>query len=151
MTNISLNPDWHPGIDYIGITTPFYCTDGKGKIVLQKRSKNCRDEQGTWDPGGGKLEFGEQPEEGVLREVAEEYGCHGKILHKLPAFSLIRDQNGLQTHWLVIPFIVLVNPKEVKNNNPEKIDALGWFDAIHLPSPLHPAFSLEVARKYIFS
>ncbi len=58
-----------PGVDYIGVTTSFYCNDGKGNFLLHKRSKNTRDENGRWDPGGGQLEFGEKPEKGVLREV----------------------------------------------------------------------------------
>ncbi|HEY4495194.1 MAG TPA: hypothetical protein VI998_04000 [Patescibacteria group bacterium] len=28
------------GIDYIGISTPFYCNDGQGCFLLHKRSKN---------------------------------------------------------------------------------------------------------------
>jgi len=27
------------GIDYIGITTPFYCNDGKGNFLFHKRSQ----------------------------------------------------------------------------------------------------------------
>lgn len=82
------------GIDYIGITTPFYCNDGKGKFLFHKRSKNCRDEQGAWDPGGGQLEFGQSLENSVLREVIEEYGCAGEIQGLLPAHSIFRTSNG---------------------------------------------------------
>lgn len=39
------------GIDYIGITCIFFCHDGNGKILMHKRSKNCRDEIGNWDIG----------------------------------------------------------------------------------------------------
>ena len=58
-----------PGVDYIGITTPFYCNDGNGLFLLHKRSKNCRDEHGRWDPGSGQLNFGCTPEKNVLREA----------------------------------------------------------------------------------
>ncbi len=47
------------GIDYIGVTCVFYCHDGKGKLLLHKRSENCRDEKGRWDCGGGAMELGE--------------------------------------------------------------------------------------------
>ena len=47
-----------PGIDYIGVSTPFYCHDGQGNFLFHKRSQKCRDEQGRWDTGSGKLEFG---------------------------------------------------------------------------------------------
>lgn len=128
-----------PGIDFIGITTPFYCVDGNGKLLLHKRSKACRDEHGTWDAGGGQLEFGETPEEGVLREVLEEYGCKGEILRSIPALTVLREHEGRQTHWLALPFIIKVNPIEVRINEPHKVDDMGWFSLGDLPSPLHSA------------
>lgn len=133
------------GIDFIGITTPFYCVDGKGHLLMHKRSKNCRDEKGRWDTGAGQLNFGEDVERGVLREVKEEYGCSGIILAQVPPHSVIRVQNGVRTHWLAIPHIILVDPEKVKNNEPHKIDELGWFSLEALPAPIHSAL-----RRYIF-
>lgn len=141
-----MNKELSPGIDYIGITTPFYCVDGKGHLLLHKRSQNCRDEQGRWDAGGGQLEFGETPEEGVLREIKEEYNCDGEILGQIPPISIFRKQNGLDTHWLAIPYIVKVNPKEAHNNEPHKIEELGWFTLDNLPSPLHSALEKDVIK-----
>jgi 8-oxo-dGTP pyrophosphatase MutT (NUDIX family) len=57
------------GFDYVGITTPFFCHDGKGNLLMHKRSKECRDEPGRWETGSGKLEFKVSLEENVLREV----------------------------------------------------------------------------------
>src|SRR3990170_7394617 len=89
-----------PGIDYIGISTPFYCNNGKGVFVLHKRSKGCRDEQGRWDCGSGQLELGEDPTESVLREVKEEYGCKGTVQEQMPAHIIVRKHNDRKTHWL---------------------------------------------------
>lgn len=125
------------GINYIGITTPFYCTDGKGNFLLHKRSKNCRDEIGVWDAGGGQLEFGQTPVESVLREVKEEYGCKGTILTQMAPYTLLRTHKGIKTHWIAVPYVILVNTNEVKNNDPEKIDEIGWFKLNNLPTPLH--------------
>lgn len=130
------------GIDYVGVSTPFYCTDGSGKILLHKRSTNCRDEQGTWDPGSGKLETGVTLEENVQRELEEEYGCKGEILEQLPAMSVHRTHNGKPTYWVAVPFIVKVDPKDVTNNEPEKIEEVGWFSLKSLPTPLHSGFQL---------
>lgn len=136
-----------PGLDYVGISTPFYCNDGQGKFVLHKRSQNCRDEQGHWDTGSGQLGFGETVEKSVLREVAEEYGCQGEIQEQLPPHSIIREHNGQRTHWLIIPHFVKVDPKEVKINEPEKADEFGWFTLDNLPKPLHTGFQYTL-KKY---
>ncbi|MFA5136176.1 MAG: NUDIX hydrolase [Patescibacteria group bacterium] len=137
-----------PGIDFIGITTPFYCTDGKGKFLLHKRSSKCRDDVGVWDCGGGKLEFGQTLEENVLREVKEEYGCSAVILKNLLSYTLFRVYEGKKTHWIAFPFLILVNPMKVKNNDPEKIDKIGWFTVSSFPQPLH--IGVETAlKKYI--
>ena len=82
------------GIDFIGISTPFYCNDGKGNFLFHRRSKNCRDEHGKWDPGSGKLDFGVCIEVNVLREIAEEYGCKGEIQERLPGV----ERHGLTTY-----------------------------------------------------
>ncbi|HRN96721.1 MAG TPA: NUDIX hydrolase [Candidatus Levybacteria bacterium] len=139
--------DLIPGVDYIGITTPFYCNDGKGKFVMHKRSKNTRDEHGTWDFGGGKVEFGAQLEESVLREVFEEYGVKGKIQEQVPPHSIIRTHNGKETHWLAIPFFVKVNLKKVINNEPHKIDEIGFFTLDTLPTPIHSGVEKSM-KKY---
>lgn len=138
------------GEDYIGVTTPFYCNDGKGNFLLHKRSKNCRDEQGKWDPGGGQLEFGLTPEENVLKEVKEEYGCNGVIQKSIPPHTILRINNGKRTHWITFPYFIKVKRSEVKINEPDKIDELGWFRLNNLPKPLHSGFgwTLKHYKKY---
>ena len=48
------------GIDYIGVGVSFICHDGKGNYLMNKRSKNCRDEHGKWDFGGGAVDFSQE-------------------------------------------------------------------------------------------
>jgi len=139
-----------PGVDYVGVTTPFYCNDGNGRFLLHKRSKNCRDEHGRWDPGSGQLDYGLTPEENVLKEVSEEYGCVGEIQEQIPVHSIFREWDGKKTHWLAIPFFVKVDPNEVKNNEPDRIDEIRWFTLDELPEPLHVGFNFTYThyRKY---
>lgn len=134
------------GIDFIGVTTAFYCHDGRGNFILHKRSDKCRDEQGVWDNGGGKLEYGLSLEENVLKELKEELGCSGVIQEQLPSYSLLRDNKGKKTHWIATPFIILVNPKEVKNNDPDKIAEIGWFKLSALPHPLHTGLKIVLSK-----
>lgn len=61
------------GINCIAVSIVYFCHDGKGNFIMVRRSKNARDERGRWDIGGGGLEFNETAEEGLKREIKEEY------------------------------------------------------------------------------
>ena len=135
------------GIEYIGITTPFYCHDGNGNILIHKRSNNCRDEKGRWDAGSGQLEINLSVEENVLKEVLEEYGCHGQIEGRLPAHDLFREEDGVKTHWLAAPFFIKVNPDEVRIGEPDKINEIKWCAIGDFPEPIHRGFEYTF-KKY---
>ncbi len=45
-----------------------------GKILFLKRSKEYKDLDEAWDIPGGRINFGEEPEEGLRREIIEETG-----------------------------------------------------------------------------
>ena len=128
----------HKGISFVGVTTSFLCYDLSGQFVMAKRSKNARDEQGTWDQGGGGLKWGVTAEDNVRREVQEEYGANAKQIDFLGYYDVFRTQpDGTKTHWLLLSFAVLVDREEVKINEPDMIDEIGWFNVNTLPSPLH--------------
>lgn len=135
-----------PGVDYIGVSVSFCCHDKSGNWLLGKRSKNCRDEIGNWDFGGGKLEFGESPEEGVLRELKEEYGVEGLIEEALPVDSILREHDGKPTHWIHFSYIIQIDPSKVVNGEPEAIDEIGWFKFENFPKPLHTAVAVRVVK-----
>ncbi len=131
----------HKGVSFTGITTVFFCHDGHGKLLLGKRSKNARDEHGRWDPGGGGLKHEQAVEESLKREVLEEYAAVPKRIDFIGYFDAFRTSpDGHPTHWLAMCFAVLVDPKQVKLNEPDMLDDIGWFDLDDLPSPLHSQF-----------
>lgn len=41
-----------PGVDCIGLAVTFICHDGRGSLLMHKRSQGARDEKGRWDFGG---------------------------------------------------------------------------------------------------
>ena len=141
--------DLRRGVDFIGVTVPFVIYDGEKNILLQKRSKNCRDEQGRWDVGGGAMEFGEEWDEAVIREIQEELGVTPAEVKFLEAYNALRDNNGTPTHWIALVHAAKVNSKKVFINDTEKIDEIGWFNLNNLPSPLHSKMmkSLEAAQR----
>ena len=134
------------GVHYVGISTPFYCNDDNGNFLLHKRSNICRDEKGKWDCGGGELGFGQTPEESVLREVKEEYGVEGEIQEQLPAHSVIREENGVKTHWLAVPFFIKIDIKKAKIMEPDRATEMGVFRLDSLPTPLHNGLQMTMAR-----
>ncbi|MFC1678412.1 8-oxo-dGTP diphosphatase [Patescibacteria group bacterium] len=54
------------------ITTICYLINEKGEVLLQKKSRGFG--EGKWNGPGGKIDPGETPEEGIIREVHEETG-----------------------------------------------------------------------------
>ena len=98
------------GIDYVGVTVSYICHDGKGNFVFSKRGQNARDERGTWDFGGGGLDFGDTVEQTLLKELKEEY-CVEPISYEFLGYTdLFREHEGKKTHWLALNFLVLVDP-----------------------------------------
>ncbi len=128
------------GFDYIGVSASFIIHDGKGNILLHKRSVKTRDEHGTWDVGGGAIEFDETIEQAVYREVKEELTANPIEIEFLTVYDAFRQMNDIQTHWITIMYTVLVDPDQIKIGEPDKIDAIGWFTSKNLPSPLHSQF-----------
>lgn len=59
--------------------------DEEGKILLQKRVDPLNAVvDGKWELPGGVVEFGESPEEAIVRECKEEIGCTIEIIRLLP-------------------------------------------------------------------
>ncbi len=142
--------DLRRGIDHIGVSASFVIHDGNGNVLLQKRSNQCRDEQGCWDVGGGAIEFGEPLEDAVRREITEELMVNPLTIEFLMVYDAHRvSPDGLPTHWVAIMHAVKVDPTKVSIGEPHKIDEIGWFTSDTLPAPLHSQFwkSYEVALK----
>ena len=124
------------GVDYIGVAVVYFCHDGQGNLLMNKRGVNCRDEHGTWDIGGGGIELGDTAVETLKKEIAEEYGTDVLGYEFLGYRDVHREHNGKKTYWLMIDFKVLVDKEKVTNGEPHKFDAVEWFKIDALPSPL---------------
>lgn len=125
------------GTDCIGVAVSFVLHDGAGKVLLHKRGEKCRDEQGRWDTGGGALEFGEEFEVCLRREIEEEFCAKALEIRFLDVQNVLREHLGLPTHWINICYAVQVDPAVARNGEPHKIDEIGWFTWDNLPAPPH--------------
>ena len=145
MTFKKLSPEEirkHKGVSFTGVTTVFFCYNDDGQLFLARRSKNARDEHGRWDPGAGGLKHGQSLEENVKRELLEEYGAKALKLDFIGYRDVFRElDDGTPTHWLAMDFAIKVDPSEVRINEPDMIDEVGWFSLDALPEPLHSQFN----------
>ncbi len=134
------------GFDYTGITVSFRCHDGNENYVMHRRSDACRDEQGRWDFGGGSLKFGESLEDCLRREIKEEYDADVISFEYLGFKEMFRVHDGQNTHWIRFSYKVLVDPLQVKNNEPEKLEDVSWVRMEALPEPLHSQIIKDIAE-----
>ncbi|MBI4059123.1 NUDIX domain-containing protein [Candidatus Microgenomates bacterium] len=122
------------GVDYPGVTIVYFCHDGNGKFIMAKRSHNTRDEHGRWDIRAGALEFGDTPEQTLRKEISEEY-CTEVVSFEFLGFRDVqREHQGKKTHWLALDFKMRVDPSKVKNGEPHKFEAIGWFSLDDRPA-----------------
>ena len=117
------------------VSCVFVCHDGRGRILLARRSEGARDEPGAWDTGAGALEHGESFESAVRREVREEYLAEALAVETLGVRNILRGDPV--SHWVAVLFAVRVDPDRVAIGEPHKFDALGWFALDGLPQPQH--------------
>jgi len=134
------------GIDFIGVSVVYFCHDGKGNVLMAKRSQNARDEKGTWDVGAGAMEFEDDVEQTLRKEIKEEYNANVLSFEFLGFRDVQRDHEGKKTHWIALDFKVLIDPIGVRNNEPHKLDDIGWFKFDNLPKPNHSQWPEFVNR-----
>ncbi len=134
------------GIDFPGITVAYFCHDGNGNYLFNKRGASCRDENGRWDGGSGGVDLGDSIEETLKKEIKEEY-CTEVLEHEFLGYrDIFREHEGVKTHWLALIFRVRVEPSTVANGEPHKFDEIGWFKLDAMPQPLHSQIEKHIAQ-----
>lgn len=138
------------GIDYPGVTVCMFCHDGKGNVFMNKRGTACRDEHGRWDICCGSVDLGENIEETIRKELAEEYHAEPLAIEFLGYRDVHRtNESGDKTHWIGLDFKVRIDPAIATNGEPHKFDEVQWFpinEFPNAPSPLHSQLPLFFER-----
>ena len=94
----------------------------RGEILLAKRNQPEHPQaHGKWEFVGGGIEFGEDPEASLVREVKEEAGLDVKIIKLFP--KIITDSqegpNGEQFQIIAITYECEIVGGELKSSDPE--------------------------------
>jgi 8-oxo-dGTP diphosphatase len=103
------------------------------KVIIEKdgRALIVRHPQGSdWELPGGRLNKGELPEEGLMREVAEELGA--EIIPKgvVQISTFVHQTEG--DHLTVVYKAVLKNPDEDFVLEREEVGETKWITALQL-------------------
>ncbi|HEX59671.1 MAG TPA: NUDIX domain-containing protein [Methanomicrobia archaeon] len=90
--------------------------DRSGRILLVRHVPEHKSFwSGKWICPGGRLEFGESIEEGILREVAEETHLRIKLIRPLVPFERIVKEDGeTKLHVIYIDYLAEVVGGELK-------------------------------------
>ncbi|WP_373296996.1 NUDIX hydrolase [Streptomyces brasiliensis] len=94
--------------------------DEQGRVLLVRRSERERFLPRVWGVPCGKLEAGESPEDGALRELKEETGLLGEVVRRIGESSFVSEYRGhevknWQDNFLVRPLtrhVVLPEPDQ---------------------------------------
>lgn len=129
---------------FIQVNVVFLCHDGSGNFLMSLRGKASRDNQGLWDPGSGKIEYGESSLQAVKRELKEEYNVSECIIEPLG----VSENNHTDYHWITFEYLVKVNKNQVKNNEPKKLEDVKWFDFNELQTLKTHLLFPELLTKY---
>lgn len=109
-----------------------------GKLLLGQR-KNCFGE-GDWGLPGGHLEFGENMQEGVRRELREETGLE---IGEMTFSNLVNGPSGGK-HYLQVGFIAHDVQDEPELKEPDRCAEWRWFSLAALPTNIFVAHQKQV-------
>ena len=119
--------------------------DDSGRVLLCRVAPSIIPGE-VWTLPGGGLDFGESPEVGVLRELAEESGYEGEINALLDASShIFTDSHGAKVHAVRIVYRVRVTGGELRDEVDGSTDTCGWFT----PDQAITANIVELVRRVL--
>ncbi len=112
------------------------------KVLLGKRKKYPE----AWGFPGGKLDFGENIEESILREVDEEVGIKVKNLKFATITNDILDEIG--EHFVTLIMLADYDSGDVVLKEPEKCERWDWFDWTNMPEPMSSPLAKLVEQNF---
>ncbi len=104
--------------------------DLDGRILLCRLAAD-EVEAGAWTLPGGGVEFGEHPNDTVLRELEEEAGLTGRIDDVVGIFSKVytrsRAAAGADLHFLGMLYRIAVTGGALRDERDGSTDTCAWF------------------------
>jgi len=118
------------------------CSQDTNRFLLLQKAHGKH--AGTWGLVGGTNLVGENPWQGLQREMEEEIGTLPYIKKTLPLEKFVSNDSifNFHTYFCVVEkeFIPILSSEH---------DAWGWFDLSRLPKPVHRGLDLSLKNKVI--
>ncbi|MCC2631310.1 MAG: hypothetical protein K0S20_9 [Patescibacteria group bacterium] len=114
-----------PGTDYIGVGVGGIIFNKEGKALLALRGDKTPNESNHWEFPGGELEFGEDLEEALIREIKEEFGIEIRIERLVDICNHLIPAE--KQHWLAIAYTAALVSGEPVIREPATCKEVGWF------------------------
>jgi 8-oxo-dGTP pyrophosphatase MutT (NUDIX family) len=118
------------------------CSQDTNRFLLLQKTQGKH--AGTWGLVGGTNLVGENPWQGLQREMEEEIGSLPYIKKTLPLEKFVSNDSifNFHTYFCVVEteFIPVLSQEH---------DAWGWFDLSRLPKPVHRGLDLSLKNKVI--
>jgi len=143
------DPGVRPGVTVVGAYA--ICLDA-GRMLLVRIREDTPDD-GRWTLPGGGIEFGESPDDAVVRELAEEAGLAGEIESLAGVHSFVRQRSivgrGRPLHHLGFLYRLRVVGGELRDETDGTTDRAAWLSEAEIRSlPLVPL--AETAVRLVF-
>jgi mutator protein MutT len=134
-----------PGVDCIGVGVGAVIVDDDGRLFLARRGPEARAEKGLWEFPGDTVEFGENLEDALRREINEELGIGIRVGDRLDVVDLYLPDD--RQHWVSITYICRIVSGVPAIREPEKCTEIGWYLPDEVPENLS-RFTAENLRHY---
>ncbi len=99
----------------------------KELLLVRRKSEGDEKLHGRWELPGGRIDFGENPEETAVREVNEETGyevSNPELFRDV--FSYLLEYEKKRIHVLITVYLCRLEGGE-KDLSDQKISDIGWF------------------------
>ncbi len=113
-----------------------WCEDAEADAVLLVRIAPGYPDAGGWTLPGGGLDFGEDPEDGAIREVHEETGLDVRLEAAIGVFSLVLEPfetvSGHRIHSLQIVYRAVPTGGQLRDERDNSTDHAEWVPFAHM-------------------
>ena len=98
-------------MNQVGVSQKAVIFNEDGKFLVMLRGVTAPSNPLKWDLPGGDVDFGEDPQESILREIEEESAL--KIYGLMP-FDVDAHINGAGQHWFTVAYKANTKSDDVK-------------------------------------